>query len=139
MHDRKEILRKEICDKANLWEFSKTIEKLIERIQKSGCEIFCSDIHEFSSLTQDLEGDNKSYIRLGLKNRKKYPIHVIWDILHEFGHHLSGKPNGNEKSVKREEKAWELGLEQLKQLPELTGHLDNYKLYQKNCLKTYKN
>ena len=81
---------------------------------------------------------SKTHIRIGFKKAKEKPIHYIWDILHEFGHYLSGLPNRHERTFDRELQAWELGLEQLKKYPELFAQVEDFEKYRENCLATYK-
>lgn len=139
MPDRLNRLKREICQKGNLSQYEGTIEKIIQSIHNSECLISCCDTCENSSIEQAVDGSFKNHIRIGFKRAKEKPVHYIWDILHEFGHHLSGLPNGEEKSVNRESLAWELGLEQLKKYPELIEHINDFENYKENCLNTYKN
>lgn len=114
-----------------------TVGEILLSIYDSECSISCCDTCETSSFEQAIDGSSKTHIRIGFKRAKEKPIHYIWDMLHEFGHHLSGLPNGTERSIERECHAWDLGLEQLKKYPELVEHVDNYKKYREACLKTY--
>jgi hypothetical protein len=133
------LLLKEISHKGKLNEFENTIEKIIRTIINSQCEISCSDIHEVSSFEQSKLYSFNPIIRIGFKGEKEKPIHYIWDILHEFGHFLSGVPKfGEEKTIARETLAWDLGLEELKKYPELIIHIEDYNIYREHCLLTYK-
>ena len=138
MSEKNLRLINEISNKGNLGEFENTLERIIQMIHDSECSIFCCDTCENSSIVQAINGSFKSHIKIGFKKVKEKPIHIIWDIFHEFGHHLSGKPNGKERTVERESQAWDLGFEQLKQFPELLEHLEDFKDYSENCLRTYK-
>jgi len=138
MNDKFERLKREICHKGNLLEYEGTIEKILQSIHFSDCSISCCDTCENSSIEQAIDGSFKTHIRIGFKRAKEKPIHYIWDILHEFGHHLSGLPKGKERSVDRETLAWELGLEQLKKYPELIEQVSDYENYKENCLRTYR-
>ena len=124
----------EICQKADLHEFKETIEVILTEIHESDCLISCFDISGVSVLEQPKDGKNR--IRIGLKNKK--PIHIIWGILHEFGHHLSGTRMENDTTIYREEKAWEIATELVKKHPQLLGHLDDYNAYQEMCLDSYR-
>lgn len=139
MLDKRKMLIDEICKKGRLEEYRKTIGQILLQIENENCRISCCDVCETSSIEQSMNGSEKPHIRIGFKIPKENPKHIIWDILHEFGHHLSGLPNGNEKTVNRELLAWNIGLEQLKLCPELVKYVDDYKVYQRYCLKTYKN
>jgi len=130
-------LKREIILKGKLNGFEETLEKLLQTIFDAGCDISCCDICENSSIEQSIDDFLKPHIRIGFKTARENSIHIIWDILHEFGHHLSGKADGEEKTLERERVAWDLGLKQLFCFPELTGYVDNYKNYRDKCLKTY--
>ncbi len=137
MTEKLGMLKREICHKGNLSQFENTVGEILVSIFESYCSISCCDTCETSSIEQATDGTFKTRIRIGFKRQKEKPIHYIWDILHEFGHHLSGLPNGTEKSIKRESEAWNIGLEQLRKYPELFEHEDDYKKYREICLKTY--
>lgn len=138
MTDKLDRLKREICYKGNLSQYEDTIEKILQSIHNSECSISCCDTCENSSIEQAIDGSFKTHIRIGFKRAKEKPIHYIWDILHEFGHHLSGLPNGKERSVGRETLAWELGFEQLKKYPELIEQVKDFENYKENCLRTYR-
>ena len=131
------MLKREICHKGNLSQFENTVGKILVSIFESDCSISCCDTCGTSSIEQATDGTFKTQIRIGFKRQKEKPIHYLWDILHEFGHHLSGLPNDTERSIERESEAWDLGLEQLRKYPELFDYEDNYKKYSEICLKTY--
>jgi len=64
--------------------------------------------------------------------------------LHEFGHHLSGKPaeiegSDGEKagSIAREEEAWVLAEKELMHFPELESEIDHFYYYKKFCLDSH--
>lgn len=137
MTDKLEKLKREFCHKGSLTQFENVVGKILVSIFESDCSISCCDTCETSSIEQATDGTFKTRIRIGFKRPKEKSIHYIWDILHEFGHHLSGLPNGTERSIERESKAWDLGLEQLRKYPELIEHEDDYTKYRELCLKTY--
>jgi hypothetical protein len=138
MNRKLESLIDEFCKKGNLFQFKSVLGEIISSIFESNCSIYCCDTCETSSIEQSKDGTYQTRIRISFKRPKEKSIHYIWDILHEFGHHLSGLPNGIERTIERESKAWELGLIQLRKYPELIEHEHDYIRYQKNCLKTYK-
>ena len=137
MNDRLERLKREFCHKGNLSQFENVVGEILVSIFESDCSISCCDTCETSSIEQATDGTFKTRIRIGFSRPKDKSIHYIWDILHEFGHHLSGLPNGTERSIERESQAWDLGFEQLRKYPELIEHEDDYKKYRELCLKTY--
>lgn len=105
MSDKSLRLIKEISHKGNLGEFEPTLERIIQMIHASDCSLSCCYICENSRIEQAIDNSFKSHIRISFKRVKDKPIHIIWDIFHEFGHHLSGKPNGMERTVERESQA----------------------------------
>lgn len=130
---------KEITQKGNLTEFEDSLEKIIRSILNSQCNISCNDLDDISFLEQSKLYAFNPIIRIGFKGQKEKPIHYIWDILHEFGHFLSGVPKpGEEKTIARETLAWDLALEELKKLPQLLEHVDDFEIYKEQCLLTYK-
>lgn len=134
--DRKKMLIEEFIAKGKLGDFRQPVSRLISKIWDTPlCTISCCDVCERSlNRYQDGEG---SFIQIAFKNRQGEPIHIIWDILHEYGHHLSGPPNG-EPLWNREVAAWEYAAEELKQYPELLKHKDAFLAYQEFCLETYR-
>ena len=135
MIDKIEKLNHEICSKGNLSQYENTVGKILSAIYDAKCTISCCDICEKSRIEHSM---SKTHIRIGFKKAKEKPIHYIWDILHEFGHYLSGLPNRHERTFDRELQAWELGLEQLKKYPELFAQVEDFEKYRENCLATYK-
>lgn len=138
MNLKNERLKREICQKANLKEYESTVERIIQSIHDAGCSVSCCDVCVNSKIEQTIDGSFKAHLRIGFKNIKEEPIHYIWDILHEFGHYLSGIPNGKEGTVERENQAWDLAFTQLKKYPELFEQVNDFNKYKENCLMTYK-
>jgi hypothetical protein len=138
MTDKIQRLKREIVQNGNLSEFEVTIENLIQIIIESNCDISCDYTSKNSRISQSKDNSFKSHIWLGFKNIKEKRIQIIWDILHEFGHYLSGKSKGDERTVEREKHAWDLAFKQLKRDPDLVTYSDDFKLYRDNCIKTYK-
>ncbi len=139
MLNKVQRLKAELITKGQLYGFEEIIEKLIRTISDANCDISCCDICTNSSIEQSTDDSNKPHIRIGFKTSRKKPIHVIWDILHEFGHFLSGKANGKESKLFREIAAWDLGMKHLQCYPKLIIYLDDYKDYRDNCLRSYQN
>lgn len=76
-------------------------------------------------------------IRISVKNGKKRELKVLWDILHEYGHLIDGRPSKNEVNIKREKSAWLNAEIYIKNHSIL---MDNYKgfiKYKDECLSTY--
>ena len=136
--DKKELLKKELVTNGYLQGFENTVSAIVERISEtSKCILACDYRSNKSVNAQSVEDGSR--IRIGLKDRREHPITVIWDILHEFGHHLSGMPGETDTKLKRETQAWDKALEELKNYPQLINYKDNFNLYRERCLLTYKN
>lgn len=137
MIDKKSLLKKEFYTKGNLIDYKDVIEILIDKILDSNCLISACDTCETSGITETKDITKKNHIRISFKYKREKPLHLIWDILHEFGHHLSGHPNGLEKSLERERLAWDYGKKILSGYPTLKENEQDYEEYRDNCLKSY--
>jgi hypothetical protein len=137
MIDRKTQLIKAFCAKGKLNDYKEEVEHLIVKILDSNCLISDCDTCETSLIEQSKETNVKNHIRISFKYEKEKPIHIIWDILHEYGHHLSGHPDELEKSIEREKEAWDLGQKIIATYPKLIIEQKDYENYRDKCLKTY--
>jgi hypothetical protein len=135
--DRKKILLQEICFKGNLWDFQATLERIINGIEENNGRLSCCETCETSRIEHDKSGSRSPHIRIGFKTRKEKPIHIIWDILHEFGHLVSGAKGENEKTVYREIEAWQKAFNELLYYDDLKVEVLDFKLYARECLRTY--
>lgn len=138
MNEKVQKIKCEFIRVGNLTQYENTIERILQSIFDTDCEISCCYICENSSIEQTIDNSRKPHIRIGFKRPKEKPIHIIWDILHEFGHFLSGLPIGKGGTPEREIQAWDIGFEQLKKYPELVDQIDDYKKYREKCLKNNK-
>jgi len=78
------------------------------------------------------------HIVIGFACPPKEPLHWIWTILHEFGHHLSGKPTREEAvSVPRERLAWVKAEEELQRYPDLLAHRADFYALRDHLIKDY--
>jgi len=139
MIDPKQQLKEELIDRGKLQGFENIISAIVDKIllpATPNCKLACFDCSK-SKITQE-EGKD-SLIQIGIKDRKSEPITVIWDILHEYGHHLSGAPKvGVDLRLKREELAWEKAYEELQNYPELQNQKESFNDYKEVCLKDYR-
>jgi len=133
MNDR---VLNEICSKGNLGGYRETLKIILEGILNANCCLSISDISNRSSIEQ--LKNKSSHIRIGLKNKRSNNLSVIWDILHEYGHHLSGFPTYKQPKINREKKAWNYAEIELKKHTKLIEKFGDFKEYKKCCLKTYK-
>jgi len=137
MNDKIKRLSKEICQNGELQDYSIVIEFLIEYIYSKGCRISCNYQTEGSSIEHSMQGEYLTHIRIGMKNRSDKPLTIIWDILHEFGHHLSGKPNATGEKIIREIEAWDIAYKELFNFPVFAEFVKNFQSYKETCLLTY--
>jgi hypothetical protein len=138
--DKKRQLKDELIDKGKLTLFENTISAIVDKIYATpNCVLSCVDLDDVSLNEQSEEdGSHRSHIRIGLKDRKGDPITVIWDILHEYGHHLTGMPKQGDLKLKREELAWEKAYEEFQNYPELQSHKESLNDYRELCLNNYR-
>lgn len=136
--DKIKQLKAEILHKGKLYGFEQTVDKMVERIASSErCMLSCSDVDENSKVM--FTGDN-CWIQIGFKNRGADNLEVLWDVLHEYGHYLSGKPPiENGPGLSREIEAWEYALMEIKlQYEDLLALLPSFERYREKCLDSYR-
>ncbi len=137
MIDKIKMLKEEFLNRGNLYDFEATVDKLISRVTSPpGCNLSCSYIDENSNIKFL---DSGPWIQIGFKNRNGEKIEIIWDILHEYGHYLSGKPPlNNGPDPAREIDAWENALIEIKNYyTELIPFLEDFEKYKAKCLMSY--
>lgn len=81
---RKQLID-EFCNKCDLEAYRDLVANLLDLIKQSDCDICCSSISCVSSYSGGI-------IRIGVKTKRKSNLHFLWEILHEYGHFLSGPP-----------------------------------------------
>lgn len=77
----------EICSVGKLESYRIVLEEILIRIHNNGCRVSTRYDVDFSNFWEDLEKGNR--IQVSLRKVEK-PLDIIWKLLHEFGHHLSG-------------------------------------------------
>jgi len=132
--DKKTQLLNEICNTAGLNDYRDTVNEILNEIHSSNCNISCRYDKVGSNIEQYLNHENPR-IRISMVSIKE-PLHVIWAILHEFGHFKSGKPNG-EEPIDREMLAWEIAEKDLKRYPDLLKEKDSFYRHKDYCIATY--
>ncbi len=140
MYDRTKIEEKvnEFCKKGELYDYRDILLKIFEDIVKKGCWIYPVEIFGDEKSSHQING-TCCHIEISLKsNQYSNPLDIIWTILHEFGHHLSGLPNGKEKSIERERQAWDLGQKILNEFPKLKVKEKDFENFRDTCLINYK-
>lgn len=103
LKSRRERLLDEICETAHLQSYRATLSEIVAKIEEDGCWVYTDHYGTESVYTSPL--DCAPIIRLSLVGIDK-PLWVIWRLLHEYGHHLSGRRQLNDTDIMREELAW---------------------------------
>ncbi len=127
----------EFCHNGNLENFRDLLSLIFDQIRLAGCCISARYEKDQSSHEFELDGCR---MRICLNPIYEEPIHLIWTILHEFGHHLSGRPektNDFEFKKRREKLAWEIARQQALKYQVLANEIENFDFYSKICLKSY--
>ncbi|MCW3102443.1 MAG: hypothetical protein JWO09_883 [Bacteroidetes bacterium] len=123
----------EIIKIGRLQKYSQEVSLIINKIHDQGCFLSPHYISQQSWFSYE---DSVPRIRLSLVNKE--PLHVIWDILHEFGHFLSGKTEIQGPDYKREILAWEWAQKELILYPSLQSLMKDFEEYREGCLESYK-
>lgn len=124
----------EICDKGRLEEYRGTLQKIIIMIMEKGCKISTRyDVH-YSNIEENKE--NGYHIRVSLANSGE-PLDIIWTLLHEYGHYLSGKKQPGDSRLQREQLAWTYADKLVAEFPQLSVNRQSYERCRQRCLGTY--
>lgn len=127
-------LADEICKVGNLEPFRDAIKYIFEIIKEKPCKIsFHYNKNEPSSCAF-LNGN--AHIRVGIKNRPR-PLIILWDLLHEYGHFVSGERKENDTDISREMVAWQHATETFIKLPWLLWYADDFQNYMAQCIDSY--
>lgn|GEM_PF-1001673 len=129
----------EFCDKGSLQNYKETLKMVFDKIWMSGCQIAAREDCDLSSHSFD---EGRCIIRISLSKKYDDPIEIIWNILHEFGHHLSGdidkaKLSDATTQLEREINAWKLARIEALLHPLLSVKISDFDQYKKKCLKGY--
>lgn len=124
----------EFIREGKLHEYSDEVTAIIKKIDLEGCGISCHYLSEPSSHSFGPEG---CYIRIAMMN-KLQPMHVVWDLLHEYGHFLSGPPITKGPELEREILAWAFAEKELELYPRLKLFSANFNAYREECLIGYR-
>jgi hypothetical protein len=123
----------EIIKQANIEEYESLLRSIIDRIHKRGFNLYC----RYESEQSVVEWSNK-IIRISVKSAKQKGIKIIWDILHELGHLIDGKPLISGPDLQREINAWQNAERIFKEIPDLDKYYLSFVTYKNECLDTYK-
>jgi len=129
-------LVEEICAKAKLdVAYHATLVQLITRIEAGGCDVMTREDGIPSSYEPYF--DRRSIIRLNVKDVEA-PFNIFWDLLHEYGHHLSGKRQPEDHDLAREELAWQHADTLILDYSDLVIRKEDYELRRQRDLDTYR-
>jgi hypothetical protein len=128
-------LLNEVCEVGKLEEFRHTLNQLFDEIGQSGCKVSARYDVEYSNIQDSIE--HGSHIRISLKNVGN-PIDIIWKLLHEYGHFLSGNRKVGDSILQREELAWSHADNVLKNYPQLILLEESYDRCKEKCLNSYR-
>jgi hypothetical protein len=133
----------EICVNGNVLDYQAEITLIVQAIIGEGCEICCNYVNDCSRLEQTLDDTRPNRIWISVRKVRATPIHIVWDIMHEFGHHRSGRPEREEvedpvRRLRREEIAWDKALKQLEDFPTLKLGMADFLDYKDFCLFQYR-
>jgi len=122
----------EIISQTNLDVYNDILLKIVNEIENRGFRLSCRS----DSMQSVIEWD--SYlIRISVKNGKKRDLKVLWDILHEYGHLIDGRPSKKEANIKREKSAWLNAEVYIKNHSILMDNYQEFIRYKDECLRTY--
>jgi hypothetical protein len=126
---------KELCEKANLHKFNRTIKKIITEILDSGCKYGIVDIAYRTAIERS--SDSGRIIRLKIEKNEP-PIWALWKLLHEFGHYQSGEKKLGDKTMYREMLAWKYAETNVKKYPTLIPFIEDFYKRREYCLESYR-
>ncbi|TMI73287.1 MAG: hypothetical protein E6H09_07760 [Bacteroidetes bacterium] len=134
MNSRDRLLN-ELCKNGNLEDHRVPLSCLLDLIIESGVKV--STRYDKSSSNYEAYFESDLRIRISLLNVVD-PLDVIWKIMHEFGHYLSGKREPEDSTMDREEQAWIHADKILQQFPYFLSFKDKYEACKQNCLHSYR-
>ncbi len=135
--EKESILLQELIQVGKLEVYAAELHDILKRIRQDGCEISTIYNDERSRLETTKTPPYRSRIRLSLVEGRLHCLHLIWDLLHEFGHHQSGPKQDSDNTLEREELAWELAERELLNYSRLVEEAKNFNNYRIKCIKSY--
>lgn len=129
----------EFCDAGGLEEYREEVELIFAKIYEKECRI--------SSQVYDTQCKHEFFpdgclIRISFKKPFDKVEEMIWTILHEFGHHLSGRipmcdQEDKSKIVAREKEAWRLARLEVLRYPRLAAQMADFDRYAAELIAGY--
>ena len=128
----------EFCQEGNLEDYRNLLLHLFTEIKNSGC-LISTKYNDGYSLHE--KSPTSCRIRISFARKYPTPTHIIWIILHEFGHHfepldIEDKDN-IEIRVQHEEKAWEWAYNKILTIDELKNKIDEFIECKEYYMKDY--
>ncbi|WP_276504974.1 hypothetical protein [Terrimonas pollutisoli] len=133
--EKNERFLNEVCFEGKLEAYRNTLSQLFSLISKNGCRVSARYDVGYSNIEESVE--NSNHIRISLIAVED-PLDIIWKLLHEYGHFLSGKRKPDDLTIQREELAWSFADELIKDYPDLLVHQDAYIRCKQECLNSYR-
>jgi hypothetical protein len=119
----------EICQVGKLEDYRMPLTDLITRIYADGLKVSTRyDVGHSSILN--------GHVRVTLIG-VIHPLDIIWELIHEYGHFLSGERKPEDTDLEREEKAWFYADKLIVSFPHLVPHYEKYNICKQRCLKSY--
>ena len=127
-------LTREICYRTKSDNLFDIIHTIVSDICQHRVGIVITDYYETTSIEFSKSEFYDAIIRLKIKDDETTE-QVLWNILHEYGHFLSGKPD--KISITREIEAWNKAYLVLLKYPQLVSLEQSFFGHQEICLGTY--
>jgi hypothetical protein len=128
----------EFCEKGDLHKYRGFLITLFREIERKGCYISARDDVMVSSHSKS---PDDCRIRISFKEKHKNSLHVIWTILHEFGHHFDPMRKEDENNIdiiiEQEEKAWKWAYDKMLTYSEFKGKEGSFLECEKAYLEKY--
>lgn len=129
----------EVCERGQMEQYRYLVKDVFDWVNNHGCRIMTR--YERPESSCEWSATEAPIIRLNPKNNAD-PLDIIWTLLHEYGHFLSGKPAtsrlNSQQKFERELLAWEYADKELINFRMLDEYKQLYFSYRAYCLKTYK-
>jgi hypothetical protein len=117
--------------------YEDVVRSIVTKVYENGC---CINTWNKKISLHNWEPESSCIIWLGID--KVDTKHMMWDLLHEFGHHLDGRKSADYKDndfieQMREINAWKNADQEFSLYSILQKDYENYLDYKTKCLKTY--
>lgn len=131
----------EFCKNGNLELYRDILKDIFLKIGDANCKI---SARYDSDLSNHISNNDYCLIQISLRRKYDKSIHIIWIILHEFGHHLSGPikkqyENDIKLLIKSEQNAWKLAENEIHNYPELLIEIVDFNEFKEKELESYYN